>query len=204
MPFGLHGAPATFQRLMDIVLEPCKAFARAYLDDIVISSDSWEELQVHLKRTVRYPGHQIGNVETDSLENKFQAVQDFPLSVSKREIHSFIGMAAYYQRFIKNFAEIAESLTSLLKKGSPNKLKLNEIQDVVFENLKRALIETHVLATPDFSEDFVLQTDTSHTGVGGVLTQRDGEEQPIAFHSKKLVPAETRYSTVEKEALALK
>jgi hypothetical protein len=85
------------------------------------------------------------------LESKVQAVQDFSLTVSKKEIRSFIGMTVYYQRFVKSFAEIAELLTSLLKDGFLNTLELNEIRVGAFENLKQALIEAPVLVTPDLS-----------------------------------------------------
>jgi len=130
MPFGLHGAHVTFQSRMDKVLEPCEAFARTYMNDIVIFSDSWEEHLVHDKRTLdsiedarlrihprniklaqnefRYLGKCTGIEEIAPLEIKVRTVQYFPLPLSKKEIHSFIGIATYYQRFINNFAEIDE------------------------------------------------------------------------------------------------
>ncbi|KAK2727635.1 hypothetical protein QYM36_008202 [Artemia franciscana] len=123
----------------------------------------------------------------------------FPYLGPRRKFILFIGMAIYYQRCIKNFTEIAEPLALLLNRGSPNKLKLNEIQVGAFENLKLPLIVAPALATPDFSKDYILQTDVSDLRVGAVLTQRFGEEYPIAFCSRKPVPAEKRYSTKNKK-----
>ncbi|KAK2701748.1 hypothetical protein QYM36_019611 [Artemia franciscana] len=144
------------------------------------------------------------NGEIFPLDSRVQAVKDFLLPVSKKEIRSFIGMTAYFQRFIKYFAEIAEPLTSLLKEGFSNKLELHKIQVGAFEILKQALIFAPICDIRDFNKNFTLRRDASDIGFGVVLSQKYGEVHPIAFLSGKLFPAEKRYSIVEKEALALK
>ena len=74
-----------------------------------------------------------------------------------------------------------------------------------WQNLKGILCSSPALRTPDFSSQFILQTDASDYGVGAILSQRDnnGDDHPVAYYSKKLLPRETRYSIVEKECLAI-
>lgn len=74
-----------------------------------------------------------------------------------------------------------------------------------FHNLKRALCSKLVLTAPDFSREFVDQEDASEAGSGAVLAQiTEGEKQPVLYLSRKLLPREKNYATVEKECLALK
>ena len=74
------------------------------------------------------------------------------------------------------------------------------------KDLKSALSSDPILRAPDFSKEFTLQTDASERGVGAVLSQHEGvnEDHPVAFFSRKLLPREEKYSTVEKECLAVK
>ena len=78
--------------------------------------------------------------------------------------------------------------------------------DSTFTKLKRRLCTSLVLRSPDFDCPFVLQTDASDRDVGVVLSQFDasGDEHPVGFYSRKLLPREERYSTIEKECLAIK
>jgi len=133
MPFGLHNAPQTFQRLMNYVLRDCHEFAMAYIDDIVIFSQSWEEhlrhlremfrclvaanLHVKLKKCqfgcikARYLGHSIGQGEIEPDVDKVIAVS------VKKDVQAFLGLVGYYWRFIPQFAAIAIPLTNLVKKN---------------------------------------------------------------------------------------
>ncbi|XP_026116332.1 uncharacterized protein LOC113094960 [Carassius auratus] len=227
LPFGLHGAPATFQRMMDIILRPHQSYAAAYLDDVVIHSVSWEEHLDRLRRVLtelrragltanpkkchlglaeaQYLGYQIGRGLIRPQSRKIEAVQQAARPTNKTQVRAFLGLAGYYRCFIPNFSSIASPLTDLTKKGQPEKLKWTAAAEAAFQTLKEALSSSPVLHAPDFSCPFILQTDASDTGLGAVLSQeKGGEEHPVVYISRKLTPAETRYAAVEKEALAIK
>ena len=94
-------------------------------------------------------------------------------------------------------------LTDLTKKTSPNQVRWDSKCSQAFEQLKQLLCSSPILRSPDVSCPFRLQTDASDRGVGAVLTQR-GEEHPVSYYSRKLLPREQRYSTVKNELLAIK
>ena len=111
----------------------------------------------------------------------------------------------WYSRFIPHFAERAAVLTDLTKASAPNKVRWNEGCDRAFADLKRAITSESLLHSPDFAQPFVLQTDASGVVMGAVLLQETGgESRPVLFLSRKLLDQEKRYSTVEKECLAMK
>ena len=228
MPFGLHGAPATFQRMMDVLLSGAGEYSAAYLDDLVVFSSSWPEHLGHLRAVLQrlreagltakptkchiamnqcvYLGHKVGNGEIEPETSKIKAVSDFPQPETKKDVRAFLGLTGYYRKFIPNYATIALPLTDLTKKSLPNAVEWTTACDTAFTELKRRLVSTPVLKSPDFSKQFILQTDASERGIGAVLSQRTstGEEHPIAYYSRKLLPREERYATVEKECLAIK
>ena len=139
-------------------------------------------------------------------QTKLQAVKEFPIPKTKRDVRAFLGLAGYYRRFIPDFASIAVPLNDLTQKTSPNSVVWTSSCNNVFNKLKELLCTSPVLSSPDFDQEFVLQTDASDKGVGAVLSQCDdqGQEHPVAYFSKKLLPREERYSTIEKECLAIK
>nr|XP_021325913.1 uncharacterized protein LOC110438340 [Danio rerio] len=227
LPFGLHGAPATFQRMMDIILRPHHAYAAAYLDDIVIHSETWEDHLDRLRRVLselrragltanphkchlalseaKYLGFQVGRGLIQPQEKKVEAVRIAPRPVSKIQVRAFLGLAGYYRCFIPNFSSLAAPLTDLTRKGKPEKVNWTPAAEEAFRSIKTALTSEPVLRAPDFGCPFLLQTDASDTGLGAVLSQvQEGEEHPILYISRKLTPAERKYAAVEKEALAIK
>ncbi|KAL0433909.1 UNVERIFIED_CONTAM: Transposon Tf2-11 polyprotein [Sesamum latifolium] len=119
-------------------------------------------------------------------------------SGSHRAMCAFLGLANYYRRFVKGYSEIARPMTDLLKKTETWKWT-PQCQES-FDNLKRAMVTDPVLALPDMSKPFVVETDASDFALGGVLVQ-DGH--PVAFESRKLKDVERRYSVHEKELLAV-
>ncbi|XP_034565107.1 uncharacterized protein LOC117830889 isoform X4 [Notolabrus celidotus] len=227
LPFGLHGAPATFQRLMDQVLSDFSGFAAAYLDDIVIYSNTWEEHLEHLQAVMdrihsagltvnpskcvfaaaetEYLGHIIGNGVIRPQVSKIQAMESCPLPQTRKQLRSFLGMAGFYHRFIPQFSTRAALLTDLTGSRSPNQIQWTEEAVAAFQDLQKSLSKQPVLYSPNFDEHFILQTDASDRGLGAVLIQGPPNDQhPVAYISRKLFPREVRYSTVEKEALAIK
>ena len=125
---------------------------------------------------------------------------------TKKDVRAFLGLTGYYRKFIPEYATIAALLTELTKKEQPNCLAWSSGCAEAFEALKRYLCTSPVLKCPNFERPFVLQTDASDWGVGAVLSQKDDDdnEHPVAYFSKKLLPRERRYSTIEKECLAIK
>ena len=225
MPFGLSGAPATFQRLMDRVLRGLGDFVGVYLDDIIIYSETWDDHLHHLCQVLQrindanltlklkkcsfgtqectYLGHRIGCGGVRPEESKVKAVQDICRPQTKKEVRSFLGLTGYYRRFIKDYATIATPLTDLTKKGEPEQVKWTDQCENAFQTLKKALTSATLLRNPDFSQTFQLQTDASDTGIGAVLSQGGDQDQPIAYYSRKLLDRERNYSTIEKECLAV-
>nr|XP_033942276.1 uncharacterized protein LOC117449038 isoform X2 [Pseudochaenichthys georgianus] len=223
MPFGMCNAPATFQRLVNLVLghvPDCKA----YLDDIVYSKDwsshmstlrevfkclSAASLTLNLakcefgKGTVLYLGQQVGRGKVCPADAKIRAIASLPVPSTRRELRRFLGMAGYYRCFCRNFSSVAAPLTTLT---SPSKSFVwsGECQQS-FESLKGILCCTPVLSAPDFSKPFKLEVDASGVGTGAVLLQEDAQaiDHPVSYFSRKFNKHQLKYSTIEKEALAL-
>ncbi len=138
MDFGLRNAGATFQRFMSIVLSNVPN-CEAYLDDVVCYSDMWEghletlndvfkclrnaNLTLNLSKcefgcaTVTYLGKEVGNGQVRPLNSKVQAILDFPVPTSKKELRRFLGMTGYYRCFCKKNSVVASPLTKLLSKA---------------------------------------------------------------------------------------
>lgn len=129
---------------------------------------------------------------------KISAVKSWPTSRSVKDIRSFLGLAGYYHKFVKNFGIMSRPLTSLLKKGQL--FVWTEDHDQAFQALKTALVSAPVLALPDFAKTFEIETDACDSGIGAVLHQAG---HPIAFVSKTLGPRHQTLSTYEKECLAI-
>ena len=151
-------------------------------------------------------GHIVGNGRVQPEQSKIEAVAAFPKPHTKKQVRVFLGLSGYYRRFIADYASIAAPLSDLTKKSLPNEVCWSEACEKSFKCLKELLCKSPILHNPDFGKPFVLQTDASNRGVGAVLSQRDGngEDYPIAYFSRKLLPREERYSTVEQECLAIK
>ena len=226
MPFGLHTAPATFQRLMNSLLREFQEFAGAYLDDVVIFSCSWEDHLAHLSRvfaclhaaglTVKpskcsfgfektlYLGHIIGGGNICPDPEKVESVINYRRPSTKRDVRAFLGLIGYYRKFLKDFSGTAAPLIALTKKGQPDRVKWDKQCEDTFQILKHQIVSTPVLRVAYPSKPFLLQTDASDLGLGAVLSQEhEGSEHPVAFASRKLSPAEKKYSVIEKECLAL-
>ena len=108
-----------------------------------------------------------------------------------------MGLTGYYRKFVQHYGEIVRPLTQLLKKGC---FGWGEDTDRTFETLKLAMTSTPVLALPNFSEEFVIETDASSLGIGAVLSQNG---RPIAYLSKAISEKKKAKSTYEKEMLAI-
>ena len=184
MPFGLSNAPSTFMRLMNQVLHPfLNKFVIVYFDDILVFSRSLEghnvhldqlfevlaknELYINLKKCifcVEEIAIRKNHILTD--EKKVEAIRNWPIPTSTKEVQAFIGLTSFYRKFIQNFSTIAAPITDCLKKGAF--LWENKQQD--FEVLKKKLSNNPVLKLPDFSQPFEVTVDASETGIGAFFS----------------------------------
>jgi hypothetical protein len=224
MPFGLCNAPATFQRLMEKVLQPVLwKKAMVYIDDVNIYSETFEQHIEDLKEVfklikdanlrinpekchfgtnqMQFLGHVIG---CDGIKPDPQKVDKLNNLIPPRnitELRAFLGLASYYRRFIENFSKKAAPLFKLLQKDVL--FIWTDKHQQVFDWLKYRLTTAPILQYPDYNQPFLLFTDASYLGLGAVLSQvREGKEHVIAYASRTLSPAEKNYSTVELECLA--
>ena len=152
-----------------------------------------------------YLGYTVGRGRVKPNELKLEAIKQFKTPKSKKDVRAFIGLTGYYRRFIPNFAAKAARLSDTTKKNSPNRVRWTDHLEEDFQSLKQALLCEPILKCPDFAKHFYLQTDASERGIGAVLSQKDddGLEHPIAYFSRKLLPREQKYATVEKECLGI-
>lgn len=225
LPFGLHNSAQVAQRLMNSVFGHTDNRVFAYLDDIIIVSETFNDHLIDLEfvldrlkfagltinfqkssfcvPTLKYLGYVLdqGGLRTDP--DKVEVIVNYPRPVNFTELKRFIGIASWYRRFVKNFATIAAPLHELTKeKKGKAKLNWNPKADKAFIDLKSDLVSTPFLTIPDFSQTFSIHCDASDIGLGAVICQGPNE-QPIAFASRKLKGAETRYSVTERECLAV-
>jgi hypothetical protein len=225
VPFGLTGAPAAFMKWMQQLFHHLlDKTVVVFLDDILIYSKTEEEHREHLrevleilrknqlyakpqkcqlfKRSVTFLGHVLDENGLSMEQDKVKAIQEWPRPRNRKEILSFLGLAGYYRRFVKNFSQLASSMTELLK----DKVEWNWSTSVEegFKSLKEVITSGPVLRSPDQSKPFVVTTDASGFAIGAELSQEfEGQLQPIAFMSKKLSPAERNYPVHEQELLAV-
>ena len=228
MTFGLRNAAQTFQRFIDEVLLGLD-FCYGYIDDILVFSKSVEEHKSHLRQIferlkqygilvntskctlgcheITFLGYHVSAAGTKPLNTKVQAIQEFTVPKTVKELRRFLGMLNFYRRFVPNAAQLQAPLNNVLAgsktKGShpvdmtPELLK-------AFEDCKTSLSQATLLSHPDPSAELAIVTDASLTAIGAVLQQKKGELwQPLAFYSHKLNPAQTKYSPYDRELLAV-
>ena len=221
MPFGLTNAPSTFMRLMNEVLRAfIGKFVVVYFDDILIYSKSHDDHIEHLRVVfdVLCDARLFGNLEkctfsTDRVsflgyvvtsqgiemdEAKIVAITSWPLPTTVTQVRSFLGLAGFYRRFVRDFSTIAAPLHELTKNGVS--FRWGPSQQQAFDALKSKLTQAPLLQLPDFDKTFELECDASGIGIGGVLIQGG---KPVAFFSEKLNGPTLNYSTYDKELYAL-
>ena len=225
LPFGLRNSPATFQRVMDVILSDVKyGQALVFLDDVLIFSSTFDEhltrLENVLKRLseagltvkpakvfislpgVRYLGHFVDDAGVQMQADKIEAVVKFREPKSVSEVRSFLGLSGYYRRFIKNFAALSEPLSRLTRKDI--EFKWTILQQAAFNFLKRELLSFPVLCHYDSKLPIELHVDACGMGLGAVIGHRiNNVFHPIHYISRLLSDSEKRYSTTDQEALCI-
>ena len=225
MPFGLTSSPSTFERLMELILAGLRfETCLIYLDDTIVYGRTFQEELERLEevfvrfasaglklkpskcllfqKRVAYLGHIVSEegIETDPA--KVKRVQEWPVPENATEVKSFLGLASYYGRFVPNFALVARPLHKLTE-VNVDFTWTSECQ-MSFDTLKTLLATAPVLSYPDFTTEFILDTDASNHGIGAVLSQlKNGKEHPVAYASRTLTKAERNYCVTRKELLAV-
>ncbi|XP_004296076.1 PREDICTED: uncharacterized protein LOC101299658 [Fragaria vesca subsp. vesca] len=220
MPFGLSNAPSTFQALMNELFKPLlRKGVLVFFDDILIYSKDLESHVRHLEEVfhilrqnllklkeskcvfaqpqVQYLGHVISGKGVAADPEKINSLVHWPKPTSVKALRGFLGLAGYYRRLVRHFGTIAKPLTDLLKR---NQFLWSPRAEEAFNQLKSAVTTAPVLALPDFSKPFVVETDTCGSGIGAVLSQ---EKRPVAYLSKALSPSHQTLSTYDKEMMAI-
>lgn len=225
MPFGLHNAPATWQRFVDNTLgHDLEPHVFIYLDDIVVATPDFDlHLEVlrkiferliaagltinrekceMVKVELRYLGYIVDQYGLRVDPEKVSAVMNFPVPTTVKAVRRFVGLVSWYRRFVPGFSAKVVPLTHLTKKRT--KFKWSEDAERAFLELKECLVSAPILTCPDFTRKFIIQTDASQKALGAVLVQQfDEGEKVIAYASRTLSSAETRYSATELECLAV-
>lgn len=229
MPFGLKNAGACFQRCMDYALRGLRS-THAYIDDCIVhgTKDTTASMRKHIADTARtleqlhnhglrchpgkshfgyfeveFLGHTVSEQGIAPVQSKVDAVLKIPEPKTVSELRSFLGLANYYRRCIKDFSIVAQPLNQLLRKEA--RWAWGSEQQAAFDTLKHRLTSAEVLTRPDFNKPFIVQTDWSVHGMGAILAQKDaeGRERVIAYASKSNTPAEAKYSSYKGELLAV-
>ena len=246
MPFGLTNAGTSFCHLMEMCIGDQQYITLLfYLDDICVFAETADQMLDRIQFTfnrlkefnlkikpkksfffqaeVNFLGHILSQKEVSPNPEKVEKICDWPVPTSSKEVHSSIGLASYYHRFIPNFAKWAGPLHTLIILASTKYkvqvgiMKKSEIPEFVwskecqegFDKLKEALTTAPILAYPDYSKPFLLETDASLRGLGAVLSQKSDDDtvRVIAYASRSLRPGEKSmrdYSSAKIELLALK
>ena len=227
MPFGMKNAPAVFQREMQRVLrDRLGQGVLVFIDDILIHSKTVEEHEALVRwvlgrlvaegyyahpdkceffqREVSFLGHVISGKGVSVQAHKVKAVQEWPVLTTKRQVRQFLGMVNWYRKFIADYSEIARPLTDLTHEDRP--WSWGDKEQTAFDTLKQKLSTADVLAHPDPKRQWIIHTDASEFAIAGVLSQRQADDtvRPVAYFSRKMSGAETKYDSIhEKELLAL-
>ena len=227
MPFGLRNAAQTFQCFIDQVLRGLH-FCYAYIDDLLIASSSPEEHKHHLRLVLErlnehgiiinpakcvfgvdhleFLGHHVDSQGIRPLEEKVKVICEFPQPTTQRKLREFLGLINFYHRFIPGCADLLHPLNTLLASSNDGSKSLpwSEEATAAFATAKEALAKATLLSHPKPEAPTNIVTDASEMAVGAVLQQQIGNQWcPITYFSRKLKPAETRYSTFDRELLAI-
>ena len=226
MPFGLVNAQATFQRLMDNILQGTRN-AESYVDDCIVYSQNFDshledlrevlerlrDAKLHVKlrkcqfvrEEVEFLGHLVSGRGKRPLPTAAVKLEKFPKPQSVAELQRFLGSLNFYRSYIPGMAQTASPLYELTKKSS--RWKWTESCESAFNDLRKALVvHPLLLAHPDWEKEFVIEADASATAVAAILSQRDdhtGELRPIDYFSSALNPAQRNYAAGQLEAWAL-
>ncbi|CAG2185803.1 unnamed protein product [Mytilus edulis] len=227
LPMGLSSSPASFQLLMDKVLKGLTfKSCLCYLDDILIASETFDQHIEDLRNVFQrlsnaglklgpkkctfaqnsciYLGHKISNKGIEPPPDRVQAIVDYPIPKNVKELRRLVGLFNWFRKYIKNFSAEMEPLTRLLKKYE--RFSWTDEQQRAFQNVKSLLLDSPILAFPNFNLPFRLAVDSCCKGIGYVLYQKMSETDEIRvirFGSKALSKWQKSYGPTKLELLGM-
>ena len=220
LPMGLCNSPDIFQERMNELMSGLD-FVRAYIDDILtMTNGDWDDhlakldevftrlglvgLKVNIRKSffgrsaTEYLGFWITRNGISPLPKKVEAILNIAPPTNKKQLRRFIGLVNYYRDMWIHRSHVLTPLTALTSKNA--KWQWTEVEQKAFATMKKIVSRETLLAYPDFNRPFHIYTDASHAQLGAVISQN---KHPIAFYSRKLNPAQTRYTTTERELLSI-
>lgn len=221
--YGLASAPAAFQKLMSTILKDVPG-VQCYLDDVIVFGDSTASHDAHLSTVLHklreaglclneqkckfrqekltFLGHTISKEGLMPDNSHLEAIRNAPPPLDASTLRSFLGLTAWYAKFIPNFAAVVKPMRDVLRANSDFTWTIKAQKS--FQKVKELIAQTSALALFDPALPTIVTTDTSDYSIGGVLTQLhpDKSERTVAFASRALTATERKYSVVEKEAIA--
>ena len=224
MAFGLCGAPATYTRVVNLILRGLNwNIVLAFLDDILVLGRNFSDHLLNLRNVllrfreyrlklksrkcelfqqqVEFLGRVVCKDGIAMSKQYTKVVDDWPVPASAKEVERFVGFANYHRSFIKDYAKRASPLYSVTGKRA---FQWGQEQEEAFTDLKEALVTTPVLALPNAQDMFILDTDASDFAIGAELCQiQDGRERVIAYGSYALTQEQRNYCTTRKELLSV-
>jgi transposase InsO family protein len=230
MPFGLTNAPASFQRFIFTVLgEYLDNFVIAYLDDILVFSKTKDEHIEHNRKILQklreakvtlklkkcefhvqetsFLGYTISPEGLGMEDDKVKSITEWPTPTCVKDVQSFLGLANYYRKLVPGYSQHASGLYRFTKKGVP--FVWDEEAEKSWQQLKDLYRKEAggkaVVATFNYDAPIIMETDASDFALGAQLMQpgEDGKLRPVAFWSRKMIPAELNYDVHDKELLAI-
>ena len=230
MPFGLRNASQTFQRMMNEIFSDLD-FIFVYIDDLLIASHSHEEHLLHIriilerlakhgilinptksefgKSQIEYLGHKVTSTGISPLPSKVEAIANFPRPTTQNQLRRYLGVLNFYHRFVPQIAKTLAPLNSLIKpkrRGTKvnTQVDWNDAAEAAFNKSKQDISQATELQYPAEDAIISLAVDASDEAIGAVLQQTtESSTTPLSFFSKKLAPAQTKYSAFGKELCAM-
>ena len=225
MPFGLKNCPATFHKLMYKLLHhrnDCVYF----FDDVMIFHDNIHDhvhsldeiLNIFLENglnirptktevaynTVPFLGYTVGKGQLRPTDDNVHKILKIVVPKTKKHVRSIIGLINFYSKFVPHLATLLAPLSDLTVKVRPDRVKWTEECQKTIDIVQNLINENSIIILPNLNIPFYIQTDASNVGVGAVLLQFRGDQlHPCMYVSRKLYSREQRYSTIEKECLAI-
>nr|GEZ29513.1 reverse transcriptase domain-containing protein [Tanacetum cinerariifolium] len=225
MPFSLCNAPVTFQRCMLAIFhDMVKKTMEIFMDDFSVFRNSFENFLSHLDKMLQrckdtnlslnwekshfmvkegiVLGHKVSKNEIEVDRAKVDVIAKLPHPTIAKGVRSFLGHAGFYRRFIQDFSKISRPMTHILEKNTPFIFSEDCIK--AFQMLKKKLTEAPILIAPNWDLPFELMCDTNDFAIGAVMGQRHEKHfKPIHYDGKTMNDAESNYTTIEKEMLAV-
>jgi hypothetical protein len=217
---GLCNSPDIFQERMYEIFSDLE-YVHVYIDNLLVTSCS--TFEEHLQRLrlvfsrlsetglkinaskshfpvseIEYLGYWITRNGIQPVPKKVEAIQCIAPPTTRKQVRSFIGLINYYRDMWPRQSEILAPLTRLTSKDVP--FQWTDVKQQAFDKIKAIVCREVLLSYPDFNKPFHIHTDASHYQLGAVISQNNC---PIAFYSRKLQPAQVRYTTTERELLLI-